>query len=97
LPAHLIVARLAERQGDLRLALRSLRQRDGSCLGDEPWYFSTFLREEGRVAALAGDTIGAIRAYEWYLTLRPNPEPEVAPEDERVGAELARLRREGST
>ncbi len=95
LPAHLIIARLAQRQGDLRLALRSLRQRDGAYV-KLPWYFSTFLREEGRMAALAGDTVGAIRAYQWYLTLRPSPEPEIRPQVERVRAELARLQR-GST
>ncbi len=74
---------------DLRLALRSLRQRDGSQV--KPWYFSTFLREKGRVAALAGDTLGAIRAYQWYLTLPPHPEPELAGRDQRMRADLARL------
>jgi hypothetical protein len=34
------------------------------------WYLSTFLREEGRLAALTGDTAGAIRAYQHYLALR---------------------------
>jgi tetratricopeptide (TPR) repeat protein len=82
---NLVVARLAEVQGDLPLALRAVR-RSGS-----GWYLSTLLHEEGRLAALTGDTAGAIRAYQRYLALRPNPEPAVKPEVEQVRTELARL------
>ncbi len=57
-------------------------------------YLSTFLREEGRLAALTGDPIGAIRAYQHYLALRSDPEPSTKPEVDRVRAELARLRRD---
>ena len=56
-----------------------------------PIYMSTFLREEGRLSALTGDTVGAIRAYQHYLALRPNPEPALRPEVERVRAELTAL------
>jgi hypothetical protein len=49
------------------------------------------LREEGRLAALAGDTAGAVRAYRQYLVLMAHPEPAVAPRVERIRAELARL------
>jgi len=52
---------------------------------------AAFLRTEGRLAAATGDRAGAIRAYEQYLNLRPNPEPSVKPEVEEVRAELARL------
>jgi tetratricopeptide (TPR) repeat protein len=83
--ANLVVARLAELQGDLPLALRAVRRRAGG------WYLSTFLREEGRLAAISGDTTGAIRAYKHYLALRPNPEPEVRREVEQVREDLARL------
>jgi hypothetical protein len=55
------------------------------------WYLSTFLREEGRLAALTGDTAGAIRAYEHFLMLRPDPEPEMRPESDQVREELAKL------
>jgi tRNA A-37 threonylcarbamoyl transferase component Bud32/tetratricopeptide (TPR) repeat protein len=82
---NLVVARLAEIQGDLPLALRAVRRRGSG------WYLSTLLREEGRLAALTGDTAGAIRAYQHYLALRPNPEPEVKPEVEQVRGELAEL------
>jgi len=90
LAANLVIARLAEAQGDLALALRAVRRR-GERFGMFPFYLSTFLREEGRLAALTGDTAGAIRAYQHYLALRPNPEPEVKPEVERVREGLARL------
>ena len=58
------------------------------------WHLSTFLREEGRLAALTGDTVGAVRAYRHYLALRTNPEREVKPEVDSVRAVLARLSEE---
>lgn len=88
--ANLVVARLAEAQGDLVWALRAVRRGSGG-LGAFPWYRATFLREEGRLAALAGDTAGAIRAYRHYLAIRPDPEPEAATEDAAVRARLAEL------
>jgi hypothetical protein len=88
--ANLVVAQLAEAQGDLPLALRAIRRRGGG-FGTFPWYLSTFLREEGRLAALNGDAAGAIRAYRHYLGIRPDPEPAVKPQDDGVRAELARL------
>jgi eukaryotic-like serine/threonine-protein kinase len=93
LAANLEIARLAEEQADLGLALRAVRRRDGGYLGGFPWYLSTFLHEEGRLAALTGDTAGAVRAYRHYLALRTNPEAEVKPETEVVRSELARLER----
>jgi eukaryotic-like serine/threonine-protein kinase len=90
LAANLVVARIAEAQGDLTMALRVLR-RGGSGPGQFPYYHSTFLREEGRLAALTGDTAGAVRAYRHYLALRPDPEAELKPETDSVRAMLARL------
>ena len=66
------------------MALRALRRRAGIFLAFPSWYLSTYLREEGRVAALVGDTAGAIRADRHYLALRHDPEPEVQPEVETV-------------
>jgi TolB-like protein len=88
--ANLVVARVAEYQGDLPLALRAVRRR-ASGFGLVPIFLSTFLREEGRLAALTGDTAGAIRAYQHYLALRRDPEPALRPEVERVRAELTAL------
>jgi tetratricopeptide (TPR) repeat protein len=90
LGANLVVARVAERQRDLSLALRAVRRR-GSKLDDYPYYLSTFLHEEGRLAALSADTAGAVRAYRHYLALRPEPEPELIAEVNLVRQEVARL------
>ena len=91
LGANLVVAHLAELQGDLPLALRAVRRRAGAHGFFPIWHLSTFLREEGRLASLTGDTTGAVRAYKHYLGLRMNPEPAVRPEVESVRAELAKL------
>ncbi len=92
-PSHeeknLVVARLRETQGDLKGALEAVRRRI-YFLGP-PLYLSSYLREEGRLAALTGDRQGAIRAYEHYLALRSEPEPSLKPEADRVRAELAKL------
>jgi tetratricopeptide (TPR) repeat protein len=91
LGANLVVAHLAELQGDLPLALRAVRRHSGVYGFWPSWHQSTFLREEGRLAALSADTAGAVRAYRHYLALRPDPEPEVRQEVELVRGELARL------
>jgi tetratricopeptide (TPR) repeat protein len=93
LPANLVVARVAEAEGDLALALKAVRRRDGD-FADFQWYLSTFLREEGRLAAVTGDTAGAIRAYQHWLMLRADPEPEMRAQSEQVRGELAKLVRE---
>jgi len=40
---------------------------------------------------MAGDTLGAIRAYHHYLTVQDDPEPGLVPQRDSVRAELARL------
>jgi hypothetical protein len=85
---NLLFARLLEAQGDASRALAAVRRRD---FGMVPRFLPTFLREEGRLAALNGDTAGAIIAYRHYLGLRSNPEPTVRPEVEQVRRELAAL------
>jgi hypothetical protein len=87
---NLIAARLHEARGEHTEALAALRRRDGSYF----WPIAvTYHREEGRVAAAAGDTATAIRAYERYLRIRDDVEPRLRPEMERVRAELAALLR----
>ena len=97
LGANLVVARLAEIQGDLPLALRAVRRRSRTATTCCPWYLSTYLREEGRLSALTGDTAGAVRAYRHYLALRPDPEPAVRPEVDAVRTRLAGLRADSGT
>jgi tetratricopeptide (TPR) repeat protein len=87
-PRNLVVARLHEAVNDPRGALAAIRRRS---YGFQPSYLSTCLREEGRLAALTGDTASAIAAYRHYLALRSDPEPAVKPVVERVRAELAAL------
>ena len=85
--ATVIAARLYETRGDVSHALAIVRRRTS-------WtnqLLSTQLREEGRLAALLGDTAGAIGAYRHYLALRSDPEPPLRPDAERVRAELMRL------
>jgi serine/threonine-protein kinase len=87
--ANLELARVAETQGDLPAALRILQRRIYFI-----WdlvFFSTSLREEGRIAAIAGDRDRAIRAYQHYLGLRSNPEPSRRADFEQVRDELAKL------
>jgi len=43
------------------------------------------------LAALAGDTAGALRAYGRYLTLRTAPDPPFVPQRDSVLAERAAL------
>jgi hypothetical protein len=87
---NLILAQLFEAAGDTRAALRAVRRRGFHYIWG-PLFLSTFLREEGRLAALTGDRESAIRAYRHYLALRTDPEPELRAEVDRVRAELARL------
>jgi len=88
--ANLALTRLWETQGDLSRALAATRRRAGMYT-DWPPFLSSFVREEGRLAALTGDSAGAVRAYRHYLMFRFDPEPSVRPEVERVRRELAIL------
>lgn len=83
-----------ESKGDYRGALAALRRR--IYIWNNTFALFAFLRQEGRVAAIVGDTAGAIRAYRHYLLFRSNPEPELKPQVDSVRAELARLERTGA-
>jgi serine/threonine-protein kinase len=88
---NLVVARLRERQGDLRSALAAVRRRPYHWIADGTVFLSTSFREEGRLAALTGDHEGAVRAYRHYLALRSDPDPALRAQVEQVRAELAKL------
>jgi DNA-binding SARP family transcriptional activator len=85
---NLVAARLHERAGNLPAALAAIRRGRGFFPAE---YLSTYLREEGRLAALTGDTTGAIAAYRHYLILRATAEPSLQPAVAQVRAQLARL------
>ena len=92
LASNMALAQMFERRGDVTRALSAVRRRP--YVG--PWGtdgLSSLLREEGRLAAIAGDTAGAIKAYSHYLRLREHPDASLAPEVARVRQSLDRLRR----
>jgi hypothetical protein len=86
---NIIVAGLWEASGDPVRALAAIRRRIFDL--SHPPFLTTSLRLEGRLADLAGDRAGAIRAYRRYLALRSDPEPVLKPQVGQVRAELARL------
>ncbi|MEO7987267.1 MAG: serine/threonine-protein kinase, partial [Gemmatimonadales bacterium] len=85
---NLAVARLLEAQGNVAEALGAVRRRRFDLV---PVFLSTYLREEGRLAALSGDTTGAIAAYRHFLRMQAHPEPEQAPRVEQIRSELSHL------
>lgn len=87
--ANLVLARLHALQGDLPRALAAARRRISFCCGAD--FLSSYLREEGRLAALTGDRKAAVQAYQHYLALRSDPEPSQKAEVEQVREDLARL------
>jgi hypothetical protein len=91
---NLVVAQLKEATGDLDGALEAVRRRE--YLFTRSAYLSTYLREEGRLAALSGDAEGAIAAYRQYLAMRDDPESTLEPDVDAIRAEIARLEREGA-
>ena len=87
--AHLMVARWRELQGRYADALSLVRQRDPMAW---PLTAPAAWLAEGRLATQAGDTTGAIRAYEHYLALRDQPDPGPIAEEARwVRARLSEL------
>jgi hypothetical protein len=91
--ANFTVARLREAQGNIPAALAAIRRREVDYFPAYLWSLPAFLRQEGRLAALAGDTVGALRAYDQYLTLRTDPDPPFRAQRDSVTAERALLRR----
>lgn len=84
-PRHTAI-RALERQGDLATALTISRLR-----ASIPYTLAVQLRQEGRLAAMVGDTAGALRAYEHYLKLRASPEPPLVPQRDSVLSEYRAL------
>ncbi len=88
---NLVLARMLARYGEPRLALRAARRRIYRAVFNYPDALPEYLREEGRLAAVVGDTAGAIRTYRHYLALREDPDPRWRPAWDSVRAELAAL------
>jgi serine/threonine-protein kinase len=85
------LARLYEKQGRVDRALRALRRRWIPMGEPEPAGLAESYRVEGRLAALADDKVGALRAYRNYLRLRVDPEPSRVPQLDSVRAEIRAL------
>jgi hypothetical protein len=93
---NLILARIREYQGDHGAALAAVRRNAYAGIAVNSQLAHPFmLREEGRLAAIVGDTAGAIRAYDHYLAIRTDPDPAVQPEVDEVRRALAELVGEG--
>jgi hypothetical protein len=91
---NLAIARMFESLGQPERALAAVRRREYFI--DRPQFLSTYLREEGRLAAMVGEREEAIAAYRQYLTLRAGPEPSVRRAVDAVRDELRRLERESA-
>ena len=90
--ASLMVARWRFERGEHRAALRAVRRRPLTHNFLFTIVLPAHLREEGRLAALVGDTTGAIRAYQHFVVLRDQPDPGlIADEVRQVQAHLADL------
>ena len=73
--ANFMIAQWRAARGEYQPALSALRRRVYAAFRPSYLLAPDFLREEGRVASLAGDTARAIEAYRAVLTLRDRPEP----------------------
>lgn len=78
--AVLTVARLLEARGEVARALAAVRRRPYIMDIQGTDGLAPQLREEGRLALMVADTVGAIRAWTHFLALRANPEPSLARE-----------------
>jgi protein kinase-like protein len=92
---NLLLSRMLIQFGDTAAALAASRRRiyHGDWqVGGHADLLVDFLREEGRLAAITGDTVGAISAYNHYLALREDPDYEPwRQERDQVRSELAAL------
>jgi hypothetical protein len=88
--AGIVAALIFESLGDNERAYTAARRRSVWWTQDQV-YLATQLREEGRLAALAGHRERAIVAYRHYLALRSDPDPSLRQEADRIRQELVRL------
>jgi serine/threonine-protein kinase len=88
---NLALARLFESRGDTASAFRVVRRRPYDW-DTGPLYLSTYLREEGRLAALTGDKAAAARAYERFLALRASADESYRAQIDDVRSALAKVR-----
>ena len=85
---NLELSRMYEQRGDRSKALEVLRRRPYRSR-DAREFLTTYLREEGRLAAAVGDREGAARALRRFLTIREGADPVLRPQLDSVRALLA--------
>ena len=91
---NLVLAQLLARHGEPVLALAAVRRgrpRETLFAVLSLGLIVDYLREEGRLAAMTGDTAGAVVAYRHYLALREDPQGPWRAQRDSVAAELAAL------
>jgi hypothetical protein len=86
---NLVASRLRSQLHEYAGALAAVRRRGEP--GDRKILLSSFLREEGHLALLTGDTTAALRAYQHFLVLQADPEPRLQPEVERIRTQVESL------
>jgi hypothetical protein len=90
--ANLVLARLQAQRGDTVSALQAVRRRPYDW-DTAPLYLSSYLELEGRLAAATGDTPGARRAFDQWLTLRAGADAPLRAKVDAVRALRARVGR----
>jgi hypothetical protein len=86
----IVAARIWEKLGEPQRALSMIGRYPVWSTENVP-YLGLQLREQGRIAVIAGDHRRAIRAYSHYLGMRVKAEPAKAAEVDSVKRELARI------
>jgi hypothetical protein len=90
--ANLLLARWFEARGEVPAALSAVRRRPSNPAWWHTMLLPAYLRDEGRLAVQAGDTGGAMQAYQRYLRLRDRPDPgPMQDQVNQVRAHLAEL------
>jgi tetratricopeptide (TPR) repeat protein len=96
LAGNLVVSRLWEQSGDVNRAYAAVQRWTPSTTPIDGSLYTTYLREQGRLAEEVGNREAAIDAYRRYLHLLTNPEPSVARDVASVKSELAKLERQSA-
>ncbi len=96
LAGNLVASRLWERAGNARKAYEAAQRWAFTNNPVDGSLHTTYLREQARLGAAAGDREAAIMAYRRYLRLRTNVEPGLARDAAMVRAELEKLERQSA-
>src|SRR5688500_16375868 len=96
LAGNLVASRLWERAGNVRKAYEAARRWTFTNNPVDGSLFATYLREQARLGAAAGDREAAIAAYRQYVRLRANAEPTLAGDLATARAALEKLEQQSA-